>query len=90
MQADTEKADKMSEAAAALEARRRSETVRVDVAFTSFGLKLGALPELRVPVGWANLRGWVDTTYLDTDLRLGRGDKGSLFVTARQKENAEA
>lgn len=27
--------------------------------------------------------GWVDTTYLDEDFRIGRGDKGSVFVTAR-------
>ena len=32
----------------------------------------------------ASTQGWVDTTYLDDDLRIGRGDKGSVFVTARQ------
>eukprot|EP00850_Spirogloea_muscicola_P020107 SM000207S06182 [mRNA] locus=s207:232659:234742:+ [translate_table: standard] len=26
---------------------------------------------------------WVDTTYLDEDLRIGRGDKGSIFVATR-------
>jgi len=26
---------------------------------------------------------WLDTTYLDEDLRLGRGDRGSLFVLTR-------
>lgn len=30
-------------------------------------------------------QGWVETTFLDEDLRIGRGDKGSIFVTARQK-----
>jgi len=25
-------------------------------------------------------RGWLETTYLDADLRVGRGDKGSVFV----------
>ncbi len=29
-------------------------------------------------------QGWVDTTYLDDDFRIGRGDKGSVFITARQ------
>ena len=28
------------------------EAIRVDVKFTSFGLKLGALPELRIPLSW--------------------------------------
>ena len=30
------------------------------------------------------MQGWVDTTYLDSDFRIGRGDKGSVFVTQRQ------
>jgi hypothetical protein len=40
----------------------------------------------------ARLQGWVDTTYLDEDFRIGRGDKGSVFVTARQPaaQNADA
>mmetsp|Transcript_160041 Transcript_160041/g.282176 ORF Transcript_160041/g.282176 Transcript_160041/m.282176 type:complete len:443 (+) Transcript_160041:78-1406(+) len=44
---------------------------------------------LQVPLTWVNNGegpfGYVDTTYLDEDLRLGRGDKGSIFVTARMK-----
>lgn len=40
-------------------------------------------------LGWVNggkgAQGWVDTTYLDEQLRLGRGDKGSIFVTVRRK-----
>jgi len=32
------------------------------------------------------LQGWVETTYLDDDLRVGRGDKGSIFVAARRPE----
>lgn len=60
------------------------EAVRVDVQFTAFSLKIGALPSLKIPLGIANPTGWVDTTYLDEDFRIGRGDKGSVFVTARQ------
>ena len=43
-----------------------------------------------IPLGWINdgkgPEGWLDTTYLDEDMRLGRGDKGSVFVTVRRKE----
>jgi hypothetical protein len=30
-----------------------------------------------------NQRGWLETTYLDHDLRIGRGNEGSLFVLAK-------
>jgi hypothetical protein len=30
------------------------------------------------------LRRWVDTTYVDDEVRVGRGDKGSIFVAARK------
>lgn len=64
---------------------------RLQVAFESVTLSLGANgPRVTVPLGWANggrgPRGWVDTTYLDEDVRCGRGDKGSVFVTARRPE----
>jgi len=60
-----------------------AESVRVDVRFTSFSLKLGALPTLTIPLTWPKAPlGFVDTTYLDEDFRVGRGDKGSVFVTA--------
>ena len=29
-------------------------------------------------------RGWLETTYLDEDLRIGRGDKGSVFVLRKE------
>ena len=30
------------------------EAVRVDVKFTAFCLKIGVLPQLKVPLGWGN------------------------------------
>lgn len=33
-------------------------------------------------------QGWIQTTYLDDELRVGRGDKGSIFLAARQKPRA--
>ena len=34
--------------------KKDDDAVRVDVKFTSFGMKLGVLPEITVPLGWAN------------------------------------
>ena len=34
-------------------------------------------------------RGALDTTYLDENLRVGRGDKGNLFVLAMHDRSAE-
>ena len=65
------------------------EATRLLVAFRRVALTLGKLPSLVVPLGWINdgkgPEGWLDTTYLDDDMRLGRGDKGSTFVTARRR-----
>ena len=65
------------------------ESVRLAVAFRNVNLTLGPLPTLTIPLTWINdgkgPEGWLDTTYLDDDLRLGRGDKGSTFVTVRRK-----
>jgi len=62
---------------------------RIDVAFRRVLIKIGRLPALRIPLGWVNTgkgpQGSVTTTYLDEELRLGRGDKGSVFVTVRRK-----
>jgi PAP_fibrillin len=29
-------------------------------------------------------RGWLDITYLDQDLRIGRGNEGSVFVLVKE------
>lgn len=29
-------------------------------------------------------QGWLDVTYLDNDLRLGRGNEGSVFVLTKE------
>jgi len=62
---------------------------RLAVAFRKVRVTLGSLPTLTIPLGWVNdgrgPEGWLDTTYLDDDMRLGRGDKGSTFVTVRRK-----
>lgn len=66
------------------------ENVRLAVAFREVRFELGAAPPFSAPLGWINdgkgPEGWLDTTYLDDDMRLGRGDKGSTFVTVRRGE----
>jgi len=34
--------------------------------------------------------GWLETTYLDDDVRIGRGNRGSLFVLTRDKDTVES
>ncbi|GLC35788.1 hypothetical protein PLESTB_000494300 [Pleodorina starrii] len=60
---------------------------RVDVVFTHFELRLGSWNKLTVPLDWVKPKGWIETTYLDEDLRIGRGDKGSIFVASRVKDS---
>jgi PAP_fibrillin len=36
------------------------------------------------PITNTNQKGWLDTTYLDADLRIGRGNEGSVFVLTKE------
>jgi len=71
------------------EEAERVKDSRLYVAFQRARVTVGGLPPLLIPLGWTNggkgPEGWLDTTYLDNDVRLGRGDKGSVFVTARRQ-----
>lgn len=51
---------------------------RVAVQFKEF--KLLGLITIKAP---PSARGKLDTTYLDEDLRVSRGDKGNLFILER-------
>ena len=35
------------------------------------------------PINSNDQQGWLDTTYIDADLRIGRGNEGSLFVLTK-------
>lgn len=61
--------------------------VRVDVTFDSFILKIGSVTFPSVSLSWISPKGWIETTYLDENFRIGRGDKGSIFVAARAKQS---
>jgi hypothetical protein len=69
--------------------KKAKEKTRLAVAFRSVALELGSFPRVTIPLNWSNdgkgPEGWLDTTYLDDTMRLGRGDKGSMFVTIRRK-----
>ncbi|KAH7445492.1 hypothetical protein KP509_01G011500 [Ceratopteris richardii] len=62
------------------------ERVRLDVTFDSFSVKIGDWTFPTISLQWINPQGWVDTTFLDQDMRVGRGDKGSVFVSVRAKK----
>jgi hypothetical protein len=42
-------------------------------------------PPLDFKIDNRDQQGWLDITYLDEDLRIGRGNEGSIFVLAKEK-----
>lgn len=52
------------------------------VTFTGFSLRLAGR-QVALPLDWLSPEGAVDTLYLDEELRVSVGDKGSLFVVRR-------
>jgi PAP_fibrillin len=52
---------------------------KIQFTFQQLRLKLGFLPEIKIPFGnWAS--GWLRTTYLDRELHIERGDRGGVSV----------
>jgi PAP_fibrillin len=52
---------------------------KIQFTFQSVRLKMGFLPEIKIPFGtWAS--GWLRTTYLDQELHIERGDRGGVSV----------
>lgn len=41
------------------------------------------LPAIDFAITSTNQKGWLETTYLDPNLRIGRGNEGSLFILER-------
>lgn len=44
------------------------------------------IPALKIDLPQREQRGWLDITYLDDDLRIGRGSEGSVFVLDKVPE----
>lgn len=47
-------------------------------------MRAGPLTAIDFPIRRENQQGWLEVTYLDADLRIGRGNAGSLFVLSKQ------
>lgn len=64
----------------------------VEVYFEWAKFKLGVFPEISVPLSMGKKKpgGSVRTTYLSERCRLGRGNKGTLFVLVRGEGEAES
>lgn len=45
------------------------------------------LAAIRIPLPPQDRKGWLDITYLDSELRIGRGNQGSLFVLEKVQES---
>jgi hypothetical protein len=58
---------------------------RINVKFQSTRCKVGNLPSWDIPLGILGPRGWLRTVYIDRDMRITRGHKGSVFILARPK-----
>ncbi len=78
---------------------RASETVgtraivafdKADIVFgNGFVLSLGFLFSILAALRGSNDSGWLETTFVDEDIRIGRGNKGSLFILTRDKDAVE-
>lgn len=59
---------------------------QVDSFLTLLEHKPEQIPALRIDLLSRDRKGWLDITYLDEDLRIGRGNEGSLFVLDKVSE----
>lgn len=59
---------------------------KADIVFQNgFVLSLGILFSILAVVRGSKDSGWLETTFVDEDIRIGRGNKGSLFILTRDK-----
>lgn len=53
-------------------------------------IDIGFLFDIRAAIQGSKESGWLEVTYISKDLRIGRGNKGSLFVLTRDRDAVEA
>jgi len=58
---------------------------RLEATFLTADLRWGGVLRVPFPIGIFRPTGWVDTLFLDEDVRVSTGDKGSVFVARRQR-----
>lgn len=58
---------------------------RLEATFLTAGLTWGGVLSVPFPIGAFRPTGWIDTVYLDDDVRVSLGDKGSVFVARRAR-----
>lgn len=65
---------------------------RADIALKSgVVLRLGFLFSIIAAFrGGIKDNGWLETTYLDDEMRIGRGNKGSLFILTRKNDAVQS
>ena len=62
---------------------------RIDVKFEQFRLIWFGL-DITFPLGRIGPTGWLRTTFLDDDIRITRGHKGSVFLLSRTNKNKKS
>ncbi|CAL9195026.1 unnamed protein product [Musa hybrid cultivar] len=53
-------------------------------AAASVARTISGQPPLKIPINNTNVQSWLLTTYLDEELRISRGDAGSVFVLTKE------
>lgn len=62
------------------------DTLEIKLLGGKLALNLGFLFSILATVRGSSDNGWLETTYIDDSLRIGRGNKGTLFVLTRDAE----
>jgi PAP_fibrillin len=66
-----------------------SDLRRVNVKFQTFRINVPGTPfSMEMVLGEGGPKGWLRTVYIDNDLRISRGHKGSIFVMSRPRRAA--
>ncbi len=62
------------------------DTVKIALGMVGMTLDLSFLLDVRALVKGTKESGWLETPYVSDRIRIGRGNKGSLFVLTRDRD----